>query len=162
MTLAQHSGGYVILASFVVALMLSIVPLPDWAASYRPELVTMVLVYWCIALPERVGVGVGWTAGLMLDVLQGSLLGQHALALTVVAWIAVNLHQRLRVFPQWHQALSVLLLVMLSQMLVLWVKGITGQSPQTWTYWFPSITSMVLWPWLFMVMRGVRRAYKVS
>ena len=162
MTFVRRSGGLIIFFSFLAAFMLTIVPLPEWAEAYRPEMVAMVLIYWCLALPERVGVGIGWLTGLTLDVTQGALLGQHALALSVVAWITLKLHKRIRVFPRWQQSLSVLLLIVLNQMLVLWVKGIIGQSPQTWTYWFPSITSMLLWPWLFVVLRSVRRNFKVS
>lgn len=157
-----HSGGVIIFFTFVVAMMIMIMPLPEWAKSYRPDVMVMVLIYWCLALPERVGVGVGWIAGLMLDVGYGSLLGQHALAMAIVAWLTLNLHQRMRVFPPWQQAISVLILVGLNQMLVLWVKGMTGLSPHTWIYWMPSITSMLLWPWLFLVLRGIRRNFKVN
>ena len=162
MTFARHSGGIIILISFVIALMIMMMPLPGSLAMYRPEIVTMLLIYWCMALPNRVGVGVGWIAGLMLDVVQGALLGQHAFALAVVAWVTLKLYQRIRVYPAWQQALAVLLLIVLSQMIVLWVQGIIGRSPKTWMYWLPSITSMLLWPWLYLVMHNIRRAYKVS
>ena len=148
--------------SFVVALVLTMLPLPDWAEPARPEWVAMVLIYWCMAVPQRVGVGVGWIMGLFLDVVHGALLGQHALALAVVAYLALSLHQRVRVFPLWQQALTILLLVALEQMLVLWIKGVIGESPETWNYWWPSLTSMLLWPWIFLVLRDVRRKFRVS
>lgn len=162
MIFTRHSGGLIITLSFIVALMAVMLPLSDSVALFRPELVTLILIYWCLDLPGRVGVGFGWVAGLMLDVVQGTLLGQHAFALAVVAWITIKLHQRIRVYPRWQQALSVFVLIVLSQMIVLWVQGIIGKSPNTWLYWLPSITSMVVWPWLYLFMRNVRRAYKVS
>jgi rod shape-determining protein MreD len=146
----------------VVALVLTMLPLPDWAEPARPEWVAMVLIYWCMAVPQRVGVGVGWVMGLFLDVVHGALLGQHALALAVVAYLTLSLHQRVRVFPLWQQALTILLLVALEQMLVLWIKGVIGESPETWGYWWPSLTSMLLWPWIFLVLRDVRRKFRVS
>jgi rod shape-determining protein MreD len=95
-------------------------------------------------------------------VAQGALFGQHALALTIVAWTTVKLHQRIRLFPIWQQALSVFLLIAFNQMLVLWIKGIAGEPPRTWTYWLPSLTSMLLWPWFLGLMRMVRRYFVVT
>ncbi len=158
----RSSGSLVIILSFFMALTVAIVPLPDWAVNLRPEAVTMMLIYWCLALPERVGVGIGWLVGLFMDVAKGALLGQYALSLTIVAWLTLKLHQRIRVFPPWQQALSVLILVGLGQIVILWVKGIIGQSPQSWTYWLPAVTSSILWPWFFPLMRRVRHYYKVS
>jgi len=155
-------GGGVIFISFLVALILAILPLPDWAAPYRPAWVVLVLIYWCMALPVRVSVGAGWIAGLMLDLLNGALLGQNALAYAVVAYVTVVLHQRLRVFPLWQQALSVLLLVALGQLLVLWVLGIVDAAPNSLQFWLPSVTSMLLWPWLFVILRDARRRFGVK
>jgi rod shape-determining protein MreD len=157
----QHRGGATILISFILALLLQMFALPDWAQSLRPDWVALVLIYWCIALPERVGVGVGWFAGLILDVSNGALLGQNALTLAIVAYLALRLHQRIRLFPLWQQSVSVLLLITLHLMLVLWIKGAVGQSTETWAYWLPALTSMLLWPPVYIVLRGLRRSYRV-
>jgi rod shape-determining protein MreD len=160
--MTYHRGGWVIALTFIVAMMLTMVPLPDWAEYLRPEWVTMVLIYWCMALPERVGVGIGWSAGLLLDVIHGAVLGQYALALALIAYFTLNLHQRLRIYPLAQQALVVLLLLLLQQLLVIWLKGFLGQSPQSLSYWLPSFTSMVLWPWMFLILRDIRRNFRVS
>ncbi|HHC71469.1 MAG TPA: rod shape-determining protein MreD [Thiotrichales bacterium] len=162
MTLARPHGGWVIVASFVVALLLSTLPLPDWILPWRPEWSALVLIYWTMALPHRVGVGVGWIVGLLLDVLQGTLLGQHALGLATLAFVTYNLHQRVRVFPLWQQALTVMLFLALYQLLLLWFDGITGRPPRGWEYWIPSLTGMALWPWIFVVLRDLRRRFKVT
>ncbi len=161
-TLIRHNGGGVIITTFAIALMLTMLPLPDWAGAYRPEWVALVLIYWCMALPDRVGVGVGWVAGLFLDVTRGALLGQHALALVLVAYLTLRLHQRIRVFPLWQQALTVLMLVALMQMVLLWIRGFIGQLPDTRAYWAPSLTSMLLWPWVFLILRDLRRKFLVT
>lgn len=158
----NHRGGIVILLSFVAALMLTLFPLPEWAIHLRPAWVTMVLIYWCLALPERVGIGTAWIAGLFLDVVSGSLLGQYALALTLIAWITHGLHRRMRLYPVWQQALVVMLLLMLQQLLVIWVRGFIGQSTETLMHWVPAFTSMLLWPWLFVILRDLRRRYRIS
>ena len=155
-------GGEIIALSFIGALALTVFPLPDWLAIARPEWVALVLIYWCMALPNRVGVGIAWGLGLILDVLRVGLLGQNALTLCIIAYITLKLYQRLRVFPLWQQALSVLVLVSLSQMLNLWIKGITGQPIDLMTYWLPSLSSMIAWPLVFITMRALRRKFKVS
>lgn len=148
---------WVIPLTFVIALMLTIVPMPDWADPFRPEWVAMTLIYWAMALPLRVSVGVGWSMGIALDVLKGAALGQHALALTVVAYLAVKLHQRIRVFPLWQQAVSIGAIIAMHLLLVLWVYGITGHEAASWKYWTPLLSSMLLWPWVFVFLRDLRR-----
>lgn len=158
----RHHSGSIIVASFVAALLLSMVVMPGWAAPFRPEWTVLVLIYWCLALPHRVSVGYGWLVGLCVDVLSGALLGQHALGFAVIAYLVVKLHQRLRVFPIWQQALSVMVFVALEQLLVLWVQGMIGMARESWTYWLPSIVSGLLWPWTFLLLRRLRRRFRVS
>ena len=115
-----------------------------------------------MAAPQRVGVGTGWTVGLILDVLYGSLLGQQAIAKTLLAFVTLKLHLQLRMFPRWQQAVSVLLLIVLNHLLILWIKSLVGQAPVDWAYWTPSIVSMLIWPWLFVILRDIRRRWHVS
>ena len=158
----KKKGIIIIVASFIVALMMTALPLPEWAANWRPAWVAMVLIYWCMALPNKVNIGVAWAAGIVMDVLQGTLLGQNALGLVLLAFITINVHQRIRMFPLTQQALFVMVLILLYQLMSLWVRGLMGVPPRTWTYWTPAITSMVLWPWLFIILRDIRRKYIVS
>lgn len=83
----------------------------------------MTLIYWCMALPYRIGIGMGWLVGLLLDVARGALLGQYALALSVVAYLTLQAYRRIRVFPPWRQALTVLVLLLIEQVLVFWISG---------------------------------------
>jgi len=158
----RHHGGVVIFSSFALALLLTMLPLPTWAQPLRPEWITLVLIYWCMALPSRISIGWAWIAGIMLDVTLGNLLGIHALSLTIVAFLTIKLYQRIRVYPLGQQALAVLILVAMSQLLTLWILGIIGKTPGSWTYWLPSISSAILWPWLFVIMRGARRHFRVT
>ncbi|HEY5703280.1 MAG TPA: rod shape-determining protein MreD [Gammaproteobacteria bacterium] len=158
----KNKGIIIIVASFIVALMMTALPLPEWAANWRPAWVAMVLIYWCMALPNKVNIGVAWTAGIIMDVLQGTLLGQNALGLVLLAFITIKVHQRIRMFPLTQQALFVMVLILLYQLMSLWVRGLMGVPPRTWTYWTPALTSMVLWPWLFIILRDIRRKYIVS
>jgi rod shape-determining protein MreD len=119
------TGYTAITLSLVVALMLTALPMPDWAAVWRPAWVALVLIYWCMAAPNYAGVLMGWMLGLFLDVLAGTLLGQHALALAVVAFVAHRFHRQVRVLPIWQQGVSVFGLVFVYQLLILWITGIT-------------------------------------
>jgi rod shape-determining protein MreD len=147
----------VLAATFAVALLFAIMPGPTWAEPFRPDWVGLVLIYWCIAAPNRVGVGTGWALGLLLDVLYGSLFGLNALAKAIIAFIAVKTHLRLRMFPRWQQAVVVMILLLINQVIVLWIRGATGRAPQSISYWTPTIVGMLIWPWLFVILRDVRR-----
>ena len=162
MSLTHHRGGWVIALTFLLALALSIIPLPLILELLRPEWMALVLIYWCMAVPSRVGVTIGWLTGLLQDVSRDTLLGQYALAFAMVAFLTLHLHQRLRVFPIWQQTLSVGLLIMLECMLVLWIKGLTGQSPGFWKMMLPAFTSLLFWPPIYLLLRYVRRTYHVS
>ena len=161
MIVTKHSGGWVIILSLIIAFMLTAMPLPEWFINWRPAWIAMVLIYWCMALPERVGIGVAWVSGMLLDVQQGTVLGQHALALAVLAYIAVKSYQRIRVFPLTQQAVLIGLYILLFQFIILWVKGMMGVPPQHWSFWMPALTSMILWPWVFIILRDFRRRFHV-
>lgn len=161
MSLSSRST-LVVLCTLIIAFILTIIPLPGFIVLLRPEWVALTLIYWCMALPNRVGVGTAWTTGLFLDVLRGGLLGQQALSLCIIAYIALKLYQRMRVAPLWQQAFSILILITLHQLLNLWVRGISGQPPQSWSYWLPAISSMLIWPLFFLSLRQVRRYYRIS
>jgi len=161
--MARRHGSWFIVVTVVLALMLAIVPMPEWGRTSRPEWALLVLVYWSMALPRRVGVGVGWGVGLCVDVLTGSLLGEHALGYAVVVYLVVRLHLQIRVYPPWQQAVLVLGLLVLNQLLCLWVLGITGRAPgQLFSYLVPSLFGMLLWPWVFTLLREGRRRFSVA
>lgn len=147
--------------SFAISFMLAVVPLPEWLALWRPDWVAMVLIYWCLALPQRVGVSMGWLVGIIHDVLLDTLLGQRALSLCILAYLSTKLHRQIRAFPIWQQAIVVLSLVTFGQLPGVWIHGILGHPQTGWSFMFPAITSMLLWPWVFIVLRDMRRTYQV-
>ena len=161
MILARHHGGGVIVFTFIVALILTIATLPEAMRYLRPDWIGLVLIYWCLALPDRVGVSTGWLMGLLVDLLTGTLLGQHALSLTVVAYLTLKFHQRVRLFPVWQQAFIVLVLLVLHQLLALWISRIIGRPAAPWYFWAPSILGMLLWPPVHAMLRALRRGFRV-
>jgi len=155
-------ASWVIFLSFFLAYLLAIVPFPDWAMNYRPEWVAMVLIYWVMALPYRVGIGAAFFAGLVLDILEGTVLGLNAMGLVIIAYVTLNLHLRLRMFSFLQQAGLVLALVGVYLMLKHWLQLITSQtaSPNL-LFLMAALTSAIIWPSLFQLLRHVRRSFDV-
>lgn len=147
--------------SFVAALILSVVPMPAPFDAGRPMWLAMVVAYWVMALPHRVGLLTAWVAGLATDVLFGELFGQNALVLVLVAWLVLLLYQRIRRFPLWQQSLVMLPVLGIAQMVSLWLSSLVGNRPPTLLYLLPALVSTVLWPWVFTVLRLLRRRFHV-
>nr|VFK52143.1 MAG: rod shape-determining protein MreD [Candidatus Kentron sp. TUN]VFK52190.1 MAG: rod shape-determining protein MreD [Candidatus Kentron sp. TUN]VFK61675.1 MAG: rod shape-determining protein MreD [Candidatus Kentron sp. TUN] len=162
MGLTKHRGGWIITISFLIAFLLAELPIPTWTTIWRPSWVAIVLIYWCLAIPERVRVGTGWLVGLIIDILGGSLLGQHAVGLCIVAFIVVKLHQQIRALPVWQQGMGIFVLITLYQLLILWINGIQGHPVSEWAYISSALTSTLIWPWAFIILRDVRRKYQVK
>ena len=155
-------GTSVIVISFLVAMLLAVFPLPLWAAVARPEWVALVLIYWVVALPQRVGVLVAAAVGLVLDILEGAVLGQNGLSLAVVAFLSLILYQRVRVFNLWQQAGVVFILLVLNQVLAQWIQTITGSGARNLWFLFPALVGALLWPGVMGILRYLRRQYRVS
>lgn len=156
------NGGNVILVSFIVAFILSMLPLPQLLQSIRPEFILIVLIYWCIAIPNRIGVGIAWITGLFYDVSSDAILGQHALTFAIIAYLAIQLHQRIRVFPIWQQALTVLVFMMLQSTIALWIRGMIGDAPAFSIFILPAISTALFWPIGYFLLRQIRRYYQIN
>lgn len=154
----RRSRRLIVLASFLIAYVLVLVPAPLWALPWRPPWVLLVLIYWCMALPHLVGLGVALGSGLLLDVLGSGALGVQAMAHTVVAWLVLLGHRRLRVLSPVHQALYVFGLLLVQRAIVFIVLGTAGHAPMAADFWLSALTGTVLWPPLLLLLREVRRS----
>ena len=150
------------LVTTIAAFMLAIMPLPEWAAEFRPDWVTLVLIYWAMAYPSKIGVTIAWFAGLLLDVSYGTLMGQHAIGMVLVIYVIHIQHQRLRVASLLQQAIVIFVLLFVKQLLALWVDGMLGRAPDSWLYFMPTITSTLLWPWTYLILRDLHRKFSVN
>ncbi len=155
-------GGWVILLTFAMAFLLTVYPLPMGLRWARPEWVTLVLIYWVLALPQRVGIVASFAVGMLLDVTEGSLLGQNALSLSVVAYLTLVLYQRIRQFNLLQQVAVVFILVGINQLVSQWVQNLTGVGAVSLLFLIPALLSAVLWPPVMVVLRRLRRQYGVS
>ncbi len=159
---ARSRGSWVIAISFIVAMLLSIVPLPPSLHAFMPEWLLLVTIYWGMALPHRVGIGIAWGLGLLLDVLRDTLLGQYALVMALVIFLTIHLHQRIRVASLWQQAATIFVLCLIYMLIVFWIKGIQGLAPDFWMALISPLISTLIWPAVFLFMRNLRRYYQVN
>lgn len=146
MSRSSHLRRLPMIVSIVPALILSIVWLPKWATVVRPDFLIVTVLFWSIMAPRAGGLALAFFCGLLLDIFQGVVLGQHALAACLVAYLAIKLHLRIRLFPIWHQALTVFSLLMLYQFVVFWTDGMTGHPVGDYVRWVPAFTGALLWP----------------
>ncbi|PCJ38951.1 MAG: rod shape-determining protein MreD [Moraxellaceae bacterium] len=160
--MSRSEGNGAIVFAFFVAYLLAITTLPHLLEFLRPEWVALLVVYWVIAIPHRVGVIVAWFVGLFHDVLVGAVLGQHAMSLAILAYITFVLHMRIRVFPMWQQSLSVLLLVGVYLLSMLIIQRTVTLSHWTLWYWLPAVSSALVWPWIVLPLRWLRKQYGVN
>ena len=143
-----------VIVSLIVGLMLMIMPLPDWLRPFRPDWLALLMIFWAMHLPRRWGVGSAWLVGIVLDVSLGTLLGQHALALAILAFITVRFHLLMRVFPLSQLALTVFALLALYQFLLFWINGVANVDAPAVNYWGPVIGGALVWPFLYAILSG--------
>lgn len=136
----------------VLALIFTIVQLPESIEAARPELLLLLVIYWSLSAPRIAGLAFAWICGLAMDVLAGPILGQHAAAFLLVAFLTHKFQLRMRIFPIWHQTLTVFMLLAMYEFLVFWIDGIIGPAITSWMRWLPVFTSALLWPLLVAVL----------
>ena len=147
--------------SFVLALLFNLLPWRDIAGV--PDLAALVLTFWCVHQPRRIGVGVAWLLGLAMDAGNGALLGQHAFAYSVLAFAALGLHRRILWFSPWQQAAHVLPLLLACQVLALGVRMIAGGAFPGYAYFAGSFVAAALWPaTTFVLLLPQRRPESVD
>ncbi|MDC1437111.1 rod shape-determining protein MreD [Gammaproteobacteria bacterium] len=161
-TLRASHGIWVIVASFLAASLLLVMPLPNWLEYYRPEWMALVVIYWAMALPHKIGLASAWALGFFVDVLEGSLLGLNGLVLALVTYLALSLYQRLRMFTMLQQASTVFMLVGIHQLVSFWILTVSNQntSPNL-MFLVSAVTSAIIWPIVFYILRYLRRTFRV-
>ena len=153
---------FVIFLSLLTGLILMIMPLPETVQIYRPHWVALMLIYWSMAIPERVGLWFAFFSGIMVDVSQGTLLGQHALALIIIVYINLNFYQRIRVMSLAQQAMYVFGLLVMGQVVIVWVEGIMGRPAPILAFFAAPFVGMLIWPWIFVILRDIRRKARIN
>jgi len=153
---------FIVTLTLLIALIATIMPLPISVDAFRPDWVLVVLIYWCLALPNRVNVISAGFLGLLLDVLLGSILGVHTAAMAVAVYIISGNFQKIRNFSVWQQSLIVGVLSALYHLIVFWMQRFLTDAVFLPSYLYPVITTVILWPWVFLLLRKIRRHFRIS
>jgi rod shape-determining protein MreD len=143
--------------SLITMLALSAVPLPTAVAPFKPDWVVVIMIYWSLASPGRFSLFTAFWMGLALDTLSGALLGQHALALLIVVYLAERFHLRLRVFPVSQVTLTVTVLLALYEFILFCIDGVAGRTVPPIERWAPVLTGTVVWLFLVALLDRHRR-----
>jgi len=155
-----RSGGWVVPAiSLMLTLVLGVLPLPDAIEAARPDWMAVVLIYWSLMAPRKFSLLTAFWMGLAIDTLSGALLGQNALALLTVVYLADKFHLRFRVFPVSQLAITGFVLLFLYEFILFWIDGIVGRNVPFAERWVPPFTGTLVWVALVYVFnRGQRQA----
>ena len=151
-----------IVLTLVLALFANLLPLSGMALALRPDFLALVLLYWCIQEPRFVGVGVAWWVGLVMDVGDGTVFGQHALAYAFLAYAAEYFRRRVLRFPPWQQAAQVAVLLLLCSALVLLIRFVGGATMPRWSYAVPPLVGALLWPLVSAVLQWPQHPQRSS
>ena len=148
--------GWILPISFVVALLLGLLPMPDFLQPLRPYWLALILAYWVIEAPDNVGLGVAFIVGVVADLMYGGLLGEQALRLVVLAFLVQRFRARLRFFPLWQQALAVFALLLNDRLIALAIALARGDGMPPWGTWLSPVVGFALWPWLVLLLGELR------
>ena len=140
----------------LIATTLVSVPLPDSMTPFRPAWATLAVIYWIMMWPRMFGIGSAWIVGIILDILQGELMGQHAMALSVVAYLTLRFHLQIRFFPLWQLTATVFALLAIEAFILFWIDGVAGNPAVGLGRWTQVVAGAVLWPPVMALMDRIR------
>lgn len=152
---SRESFGLIVL-TIIAAILLSMLPLPAMLEPFKPYWVALVVIYWSLETRSFITLGLAFVVGILVDIFSGSLVGQHALSLVVMVFLVQRFRSRIRFFPPWQQALSVLGLLVNDRIILIWIGALLGEPLPTLKYWLPPLIGMAVWPWLFLILDSLR------
>lgn len=150
------------IGTVVFALLLMLVPLPGPLEPFKPYWPALILLYWTLESDHRVGLGLAFVVGLAADLLNGVVLGEQALRLCALTFIALRFRSRLRFFPMWQQALAVCALLLNDRILLLIVRLLAGASFPPVSWWISPFVGAALWPFLFLLLDDLRARLRIQ
>jgi rod shape-determining protein MreD len=153
----RPAAPWFVVLTLLAAFTCNLWPVSGVAALLKPDFLALLLLYWCIQSPRLVGVGVAWMLGLLMDVGDATVFGQHALAYAVLAYGAEYFRRRVLRFPLWQQAAQVAVLLGLCALIVLLIRVVGGAPLPRWTYAVPPLAGALLWPAVSVVLQWPQR-----
>lgn len=157
---AAH-GLWLVVVTFFVGFYLAAVPMGRFEIA-RPDWVGLLIIFWALILPERFGIFVSFAIGLLYDTLMGAPLGMYGAIYALLAYTIFSLHARLKMYPLGQQALVIFLILgithIISQWLKAWLMSVVSGELHIW----PALTSAVIWPWVFGLLRTLQIKFRVQ
>jgi rod shape-determining protein MreD len=151
-----------VLFTLLCGLVANSMPVSGVMLLLKPDFLALVLLYWCIQEPRLISVGIAWCVGLLMDVSDATVFGQHALAYAVLAYAAEYFRRRVLRFPLWQQAAQVAVLLLGCAALVLVIRVVGGAPPPRWTYGVGPLVGALLWPLVTVVLQWPQRPRRSS
>lgn len=158
--MSRHAPGWLMPVSALAALLLGLLPLPVWMQPYRPYWLALVVVYWLIEAPDRFGLGFAFLAGVLADLCFGTVLGEQALRLTVMAFIVQRFRAQLRFFPLSQQALALAGLLLNDRFVVMVLHLALGEPQPPLAAWWSPLAGMLLWGPVFLLLDRLRLGHR--
>ncbi|MGV8940584.1 MAG: rod shape-determining protein MreD [Lysobacter sp.] len=154
--MSRRDQSWLLPVSVIVGLLLGLLPLPPVMQPLRPYWLALVVAYWVIEDPDRIGLGFAFIVGVVADISFGSLLGEQALRLVVMAFILQRFRARLRFFPLWQQALAIGGLLLNDRIVTAAIHVALGIQPLPMMFWLAPLSGMLLWPPVFLLLDALR------
>lgn len=148
-------------ATLLLSLFLMLIPLPAPLAGFKPYWPALILLYWCLQSGDRMTLGLAFCLGVGADLFDGVLLGEQALRLTAMVFIALRFRSRLRFFPMWQQLLAVLGLLLNDRVLLLLVRILGGDPLPPAEFWISPFVGAALWPFVFLILDDLRARLRI-
>ena len=155
--LGQHEIPLPVKAGFIgftliAAILLNMLPWSGAAFWFRPDFVALAILYWVIQQPHRVGFTIAFVLGLLMDVADGALLGQHALAYSILVYGGILFHRRVRMFSPVAQIVHVIPLLLVNDVIILGIRLLAGADFPGYRFFIGSFVGGALWPFLSMLL----------
>ncbi len=154
--MSRHGNPWLLPVSVLVALLLGLLPLPDVLQPVRPYWLALVLVYWWIEEPDRAGLGLAFVCGVCADLVFGSVLGEQALRLVIMAFIVGRFRAQLRFLPLPQQALAVGGQLLNDRVVAATLHLVLGEPQLPASFWWAPLAGMLLWPPVFVLLDRLR------
>lgn len=142
--------------SILLAFVLQLAPMPHALLPFKPYWPALVLVYWALEAPDRIGLGFAFLLGFCGDILTGEVLGEQALRLVALSFIVLRFRSRLRFFPMWQQSVAILALLLNDRVVLMMMRAFSGDPRPPATFWIAPFFGMLAWPWIFLLLDDLR------
>ena len=147
--------------SAFVALVLTVVQLPGWLFYFWPDWIAIVVAYWALIAPKKIGPFIGFIIGTLLEVLFVRKFGILGFGLATLAFIVNSTSQQLRALSIWQQMLSIGVFISLFKLLTGWLSGLVSGFTITTEYWYSLFGSVLIWPFAYILLEELRRSVRI-